>query len=157
VYKLAAIQSDDGQWQPRIKVSEQMLKTSNPGVQQVRRYFRPDGKAMCDMIFDELQSPPSTVTIVDPLDPTNRQAIAEIMVSENLLQPVFQKGELIRQTPTLVESRTRAITQLQQFPTEILRFDNPQTYRVGLEHAMYDLKMRMVVEAKQAGASLANL
>jgi nicotinate phosphoribosyltransferase len=53
VYKLGAIRGEDGGWHPRVKISEQMIKTSNPGVQQVRRFFDADGIAQGDMILDE--------------------------------------------------------------------------------------------------------
>ena len=72
VYKLGALKSDDGTWQPKVKLSEQAIKTSTPGILQVRR-FQHDGGAIADMIYDELRGVPDRAVLVDPLDPTRRR------------------------------------------------------------------------------------
>ena len=153
VYKLAAIQSEDGSWQPTIKLSEQILKISNPGIQGVRRFYGLDGFATCDMIYNELQPPGATVSIVDQVDPSNHVTIPEFMSTQELLKPVIRKGKVLEPLPSLTESRSRAMDQLQNFQNAILRFDNPQQYLVGLEHQLYELKSRMVLEARRARSS----
>ena len=72
---------------------------------------------------------------------------------EDLLQPIFRQGVLVYSLPALAEIRARTLEQLSHIAGAVLRFDNPQTYFVGLESQLYDLKSRMVLEAKQAGTS----
>jgi nicotinate phosphoribosyltransferase len=152
VYKLGAIRMPNGDWRPTVKISEQLIKTSTPGILQVRRYFDAKGNASCDMIYNELQAPTNS-TLVDPFDPTNRKSMHASERYEDLLQPIFRQGVLVYSLPALAEIRARTLEQLSHIAGAVLRFDNPQTYFVGLESQLYDLKSRMVLEAKQAGTS----
>ncbi len=148
VYKLGAIQDDDGQWQPKIKVSEQLIKTSTPGIQQVRRYHDPDGVAIADVIYNELQPPSANCTSVDLQDSTQRREFSSSGEFEDLLVPVIRGGVFVSTSPALTEVRARTLQQLQKFSKGILRFDNPHKYPVGLELQLHDLKTRLVVEAR---------
>ena len=150
VYKLGAIESDDGQWRPTLKISEQLVKTSTPGIQQVRRFFGADGLAICDMIYNELQSPQTPARMIDPFDPTRDRTFAPETSFEDLLQPVFKDGRLVTPLPTIHETRARTLQQLKLFPAGTLRFDNPQKYSVGLEQQLFALKSRLVSEARRA-------
>lgn len=150
VYKLGAIAADNGEWRPTLKISEQLVKTSTPGIQQVRRFFGPDGLATCDMIYNELQSPQSPAQLVDPYDPTLRRTMTPASSFKDLLQPVFRAGQLAISLPSIHDVRSRTIQQLKVFAPGILRFDNPQKYTVGLEQQLFDLKSRMVSEARRA-------
>jgi nicotinate phosphoribosyltransferase len=150
VYKLGAIACDDTQWRPTLKISEQLVKTSTPGIQQVRRFFGADGLAICDMIYSELQTPQVPARLIDPFDPTQARTIASETSFEDLLQPVFRNGELVTLLPVIHDVRSRTIQQLTLFAPGILRFDNPQKYTVGLEQQLFELKSRMVLEARRA-------
>src|SRR5438093_9059168 len=86
VYKLSALRPRGGTWQYRIKISEQAIKTSNPGMLQVRRF------AGADMIFDQLGGEP-VHTIVDPLDLTRRRNVPDNAAHEDLLVPIFRQGK----------------------------------------------------------------
>ncbi|QEF99165.1 Nicotinate phosphoribosyltransferase pncB2 [Stieleria maiorica] len=149
VYKLGAIQEDGGQWQPRIKVSEQLIKTSTPGIQQVRRYLDNDGMAIADMIFNMLQPTPETCTVVDFLDTTHQTEFDANVEFVDLLQPMLRSGKFVGESPPLNEIRSRTMTQLQQFHRTVLRLDNPHRYRVGLERSLHDLKSQLVRDARQ--------
>ncbi len=70
VYKLGAIQDEQGRWHPKLKLSEQPIKTSTPGLLQVRRYFS-GGRMVADMLWNELDPPSKETTMVDPQDPVN--------------------------------------------------------------------------------------
>ena len=153
VYKMGAIEMGKGQWRPTLKVSEQLIKTSTPGVLQVRRFFSSDRMAMCDMILNELQPPQidssGNITLVDPFDLTNQSTLPEATSSEDLLRPILRDGHMVAETPKLDEIQNRTRDQLQQFGPAILRFDNPQRYFVGLETGLYKLKTRMIKESRQ--------
>ncbi len=156
VYKLGAIQDAAGAWHPKIKLSEQLIKTSTPGIQQVRRFYDDHGLAVADMIYNELQLLPEVSVIVDPLDATHRREMSPRVTSEDLLQQMIRGGSLVASLPSLGEVRSRALTQLQQFHNSILRFDNPHKYPVGLEQQLHELKTRLVKEARNgqnSGAS----
>ena len=145
VYKLSALRTQGGQWQYRIKISEQAIKTSNPGMLQVRRFDD------ADMIFDELRGEPSHV-IVDPLDLTRRRSISENSAFEDLLVPIFRRGQRVYELPTIEQIRSRRASQLDRFHAGVKRFDNPHRYPVGLEKNLFDLKTRLVLEARGAPA-----
>jgi len=147
VYKLTAVRRQGAEWQPRLKLSEQAVKVSNPGVLQVRRYHA-EGQATADMIWDEMHAPEGDVIIVDPLDHTRTKTIPESTPHEDLLVPVFRKGSLVYESPTLAETRAHARRELESFHGGIKRFVNPHRYPVGLERRLASLKTKLVVEAR---------
>lgn len=91
VYKLSAVRGKDGAWQHKMKLSEQVEKVSNPGVQQVRR-FRRDGSFPGDMIYDLDGTANQRRVIIDPLDHTRRKHIPADAETEDLLVPIFRGG-----------------------------------------------------------------
>jgi len=145
VYKLSALRSQGREWEYRIKVSEQAIKTSNPGMLQVRRF------ADADMIFDELAGDPTHV-IVDPLDLTRRRSVAAEARFEDLLVPIFRNGKRVYELPTIEQIRKRRAQQLDRFHPGVKRFVNPHRYPVGLEKHLFDLKTRLILEARGAPA-----
>jgi nicotinate phosphoribosyltransferase len=147
VYKLGAHGDDRGNWHPKIKLSEQLIKTSTPGVLQVRR-FSLNGKATADMIYNELQPLPQKPSIVDPFDATN-QVLPTADDAHDLLVPVVRSGKVVYQRPKLNEVRQYTLGQLNQFPDSVLRFDNPQEYFVGLESSLHQLKFDLVLAARR--------
>ena len=141
VYKLTALKPHGGAWQYRVKISEQAVKTSTPGVLQVRRF--PDA----DMILDEL-TPEPTRTIVDPLDLTRRRTVADDAPFEDLLVPIFRGGRRVYAPPPIEEIRARRAAQLARFHDGVKRFVNPHQYPVGLEEKLFELKTQLVLEAR---------
>lgn len=147
VYKLAAIRDPGGPWRYKVKVSEQAIKVSTPGVQQVRR-FSERGSFLADMIYDEVAGAPSTATLVDPLDPTRRRRIDPATAYEDLLRPIFRQGRAVYESPPLTEIRARTGRQLASFHSGIKRLVNPHQYPVGLELGLHELKTRLILEAR---------
>ncbi|HYO75717.1 MAG TPA: nicotinate phosphoribosyltransferase [Thermoanaerobaculia bacterium] len=146
VYKLTAIRGSGQPWQYKIKLSEQAIKISNPGILQVRRFVAA-GEAAGDMIFSEDAQEP-TSTIVDPLDPTRRKRFDESCDSVDLLVPVFRRGVRVYDPPPLPEIRTRREQQLALFHPGVKRLVNPHRYPVGLEQQLFELKTRLILEAR---------
>ena len=151
VYKLTAIRKPGGEWQYKIKLSEQAIKISNPGILQVRR-FVVDGRAAGDMIFNESIGDP-THTIVDPLDLTRRKHFEGETAATDLLVPVFRGGARVYDPPPLDAIRARREEQLGLFHPGIKRLVNPHRYPVGLEQQLFDLKTRLVMEARHISAT----
>jgi len=147
VYKLTAVRKPGEAWRPKVKLSEQTIKTSVPGVLQVRRY-RSGGEAVADVIYD-LETPPEVpVTMVDPLDSTRRRSIPDDASSEDLLVPIFRAGRRVYDPPPLASVRQRVSSELSRFHAGVKRFVNPHRYPVGLERALHDLRTRLIVEAR---------
>ncbi|MCB1053820.1 MAG: hypothetical protein KDC71_24660, partial [Acidobacteria bacterium] len=115
VYKLAGLQQPDGEWQFPIKLSEQAIKISTPGKQQVRRYFE-HGEAAGDAIFDEFRPIPAESSMIDPLDPTRSRTFSAQSPFEDLLVPVVKAGSLCYTPPNLAEIQKRVTSQLALFP-----------------------------------------
>ena len=148
VYKLGALRRPGGEWQHRIKLSEQTAKVSTPGSLQVRR-FTVNGEPAGDMIYDELTIP-TTTTIVDPMDLTRRKTFDARATHDDLLVPVFRSGKLVYDLPALEAIRERRRTDFARFHEGIKRFVNPHRYPVGLERNLFDLKTRLILEARGA-------
>jgi nicotinate phosphoribosyltransferase len=147
VYKLTAVREPGEDWEYRLKLSEQAVKTTNPGIQQVRR-FTLNGEAIGDMIYDEPTGIPDEPVMVDPLDLTRRKTIPAGAEHTDLLVPVFRQGARVYDPPPLAEIRQRTKDQLARFHGGIKRFVNPHQYPVGLELQYYDLKTRLILEAR---------
>ena len=145
VYKLGALQDTNGTWIPKVKLSEQLIKTSTPGILQVRR-IHDDCGARADMVFNELLEP--SKSMIDPLAPTRRRTVDEFEKSEDLLQPVVAGGTVTAKSPSLSAVRERVREQLALFHPGVLRLKNPHRYPVGLEANLYDLKSQMVLAAR---------
>jgi nicotinate phosphoribosyltransferase len=143
VYKLGALKDETGNWQYKLKLSEQLVKVSTPGIQQVRR-FKKDGKFLADMIYNEAGKLPPTLTLTDPLDNTKQKTIDPKTASEDLLVPVFRKGQLVYNLPTLTEIQKSTFEQVNSLDLTIRRFLNPHTYPVGLEKTLYELKTDLI-------------
>jgi nicotinate phosphoribosyltransferase len=147
VYKLGAIRGEDGRWAYKVKLSEQAAKVSTPGVQQVRR-FRSEKEFIGDAIFDEDTGAPAALTMVDPLNATRRKHFDSQERFEDLLVPIFRRGELVYHPPALSAIRQRAQEQLRWFHPGVKRFVNPHQYPVGLELGLHELKTRLILQAR---------
>lgn len=148
VYKLGAICSDSGEWTPKLKLSEQAIKTSTPGILQIRRFTNAQG-AVADMIFNELADYPPAAIIVDPMDPTRRRKMDPQETSySDLLIAVTRSGQVVYPAEGLETIRNRAQQQLHLFHPSIRRHLNPHEYPVGLEAGLHDLKQKLILEAR---------
>ncbi len=147
VYKLSAMESPTGGWDYKLKLSEQAIKITTPGIPQVRR-FRDAGGFVADAIYDAPNPPSGEVVIVDPSDLTRRKHVPAGTPSEELLVPIFRAGKLVSPLPDLREARHRTQSQLAQLHAGIKRFVNPHEYPAGLELGLHDLKTKLVLKAR---------
>ncbi|MBW3635263.1 MAG: nicotinate phosphoribosyltransferase, partial [Armatimonadetes bacterium] len=159
VYKLTAVRDAATQkWEPRVKISEQSIKISTPGVTGVRRYFSCDGDK-CQNVADAIYEIGSETTngaskkevlIVDPLDALHRRRVSSQLECRELLESVIQNGTRVKPSPALLESRARTLAELEGFSSGIKRFVNPHVYPVGLEATLHEKKMALVLQAREA-------
>jgi nicotinate phosphoribosyltransferase len=147
VYKLSAIRKSDGTWQHTIKLSDQAVKVTNPGILQVRR-FRKGDEFIGDAIYDELQALPQKTAIVDPADATRQKHFPPGTKYEDLLVPILRRGKLVYDLPALKEIRARAQQQLAMLHPGIKRLENPHQYPAGLELSLHELKTELILRAK---------
>lgn len=150
VYKLAAIRTPGGDWQHRVKLSEQTIKTSTPGMLQIRR-FSNNGGFEADMIWDELSGPPASDIIVDPMDPERRKRIPADANHSDILVPIFRGGQAVYTQPTLSETKHYAQAQITKLHSGVRRFVNPHGYPAGLERGLYELKTKMIRDIRGLG------
>ena len=151
VYKLSAIRPPGGDWQYRLKLSEQFAKISYPGMLRVRRYEL-DGECIGDQIYEAITGAEQPALIVDPMDTTRRKRIDPAATPKELLVPVFEQGRAVYVSPSLEAMRGRTRDELARFHRSIKRFDNPHEYPVGLDPRLHDLRTRLVMEAREAGS-----
>ena len=147
MYKLSAIRDAGGPWEYRIKLSEQAVKISNPGVLQVRRFRQGDG-FVGDAIHNVAEPVPDRWVMVDPMDATRRKKFPADAAFEDLLVPVVRDGDFVYEAPPLEAIRARTREQLAGFHDGVKRFLNPHQYPVGLEKGLFDLKTRLIMKAR---------
>jgi nicotinate phosphoribosyltransferase len=148
VYKIAAIKNEHNEWDYKVKLSEQAIKVSNPGILQVRRY-KENGEFRADMIYNEGKPFAGLPTMIDQIDVTRQKTLGgEGWESEDLLVPIFEKGKLVYNLPTLPAIKARVAEQLTLFHQGIKRFVNPHSYPVGLEKGLHDDKYDLIMKLR---------
>jgi len=140
VYKVAALRDNPNEpWQYKVKLSENIIKVSNPGIQQVRRFFNEEGW-VADMIYN--QAEPTDNTHI-ALSDTEQIDCSNLSYKE-LLVPIFEQGKLVYEIPSVHESRNLTIAQLASFPHTYKHLTAPKQYPTGLEANLYTYKKALV-------------
>ena len=150
VYKLVAVEEEDGTIVPRIKVSENTAKITNPHFKRLYRlYDRESGKAIADelKLRDEVIDETKPHTLFDPVATWKTKEVTDFTVRE-LQVPVFEKGELVYDLPALSEIRDYCRQQVHTLWDEVKRFENPHTYYVDLSQKLWDVKHGLLENAK---------
>ena len=148
VYKLVAVEDGDGDIKPKIKVSENIGKITTPHFKKTYRFFGNDtGKAIADYIclHDEEVDDSKNMEIFDPNAIWKKKTVYDFTAKE-LQVPIFVKGELVYDCPSLEEIRDYCRQQLDTLWDEVKRFDNPHTYYVDLSQKLYDIKLGLLEE-----------
>jgi len=148
VYKLSAETDSNGQWVPRMKLSENPIKMTNPGEKKILRFYDVStGKAKADLItlVDDQVNPKQDITIFDPLAPWKRMTMeANTFKVRELLEPVFIEGKCVYESVSVMEIRAKAIKELDTLWDEHKRLTRPQIFPVDLSQHLYDLKQGMI-------------
>ena len=141
IYKLVATEENGG-YTPKIKVSENVSKITNPGFKKVYRLFeRETGKAIADVLthHDETIDDTAPYEIFDPEHTWKRKLVTDFVAKE-LLVPIFKKGECVYQSPTVQEIQGYCKEQVDTLWEEVLRFENPHEYYVDLSQGLWETK-----------------
>ncbi len=145
VYKLAAIE-EDGKLIPKIKISENTVKITNPSFKELWRLFDNEtGKAVADVITlaDEVIDSSKPYTIFDPEQPYKKTTLTNF-TARRLRVPIFIKGECVYKSPDIDEIREYCRQQLELIWDEVKRFENPHEYYVDLSFPLWELKQKML-------------
>lgn len=142
VYKLVAVENEGGEIVPKIKVSENTAKITNPHFKKVYRYYdKESGKALADelCVYDEVVDDTKPHTIFDPNATWKTKTLTDFTARE-LLVPIFQNGECVYALPTIDEITAYCKEQVELLWDEVKRFENPHTYYVDLSKKLYEIK-----------------
>ncbi len=147
VYKLAAIEDENGNIIPKIKFSENVEKMTTPHFKKVYRIFDKNGMAIADQIcvYDEVIDSSKPLELFDPLATWKRKTVTDYTVKE-LLVPVIKDGKQVYSLPSLQDIREYHMQQMDTLWDEIKRFSNPHTYFVDLSQKLWDIKDKMILE-----------
>lgn len=150
VYKLVAMDKN-GEIIPKIKISENIEKITNPGFKTVYRLFDKDSnKAIADVITLDGEEMPNgeCYEIFNPRAVWKRKKIYNFYAM-NLLVPIFEKGKCIYNKPSIDEIRDYCCEQVGTLWNELLRFENPQIYYVDLSTDLWEMKHKLIDEYQE--------
>ena len=146
VYKLVAVEDENGSVTPKIKISENVGKITVPHFKKVYRFYdRESGKAIADYltVHDETVDDSGVLEIFDPEATWKRKPVYNFKARE-LMVPIYQGGRLVYDRPSLDEIKAYCAEQVDTLWDEYKRFENPQTYYVDLSQKLYDIRQELL-------------
>ncbi len=151
VYKLTALRNN-GRWQPRIKISSNLDKSTDPGIKRVVRYYNRDHQPLGDVLFQDDEPWPRSGTVAGRRrnEPHIEQRLPDTARGEELLVTVFEEGRRVHDTPPTSEIRRRALEAIAALPEEYKRLRNPEIYKVVLSEETGRLKARLLEDPESA-------
>ncbi len=147
VYKLVAVE-ENGEIIPKIKVSENIVKITNPSYKELwRLYDNETGKAVADVVTlaGEVIDDTKPYTIFDP-EQTYKRTTLDNFTAKKMQVQIFRKGECVYESPDIEEIRKYCKEQLETIWDEVKRFENPHEYYVDLSQPLWELKSRLLAE-----------
>lgn len=146
VYKLVAVEKD-GKIIPKIKVSENSEKITNPGFKKVYRIFDNEtDSAIADLLTlnGEVIDTNHDIEIFDPVHTWKRKKIKNYTIKELQVQ-IFDKGQQVYTSPTVMDIKAYSKSETSKLWPEVLRFENPHTYYVDLSDDLWSLKQKLLI------------
>ena len=151
VYKLSAVENEQGEIVPKIKISENIVKITNPDFKRLYRFYSRDtGKAEADLltVHDEVIDESQPYELFDPAHVWKRKTMENYALRE-LLVPIFVKGECVYNSPSVSEIKENCRRELESMWDEVLRFENPHNYYVDLSQKLWDEKHALLKKRHQ--------
>ena len=144
VYKLVAIEKN-GKIIPKIKVSNNTIKITNPGYKKVYRFYdKSTDKALADVItLNDETIPENEYTIFDPVSPWKKKTLTNYTVRP-LQELIFSNGKLVYNSPDLTTIANTTKRELATLWAEVARIKNPHKYYVDLSQKLWDLKNELL-------------
>ena len=146
VYKLVAVEKN-GEIIPKIKISENPEKITNPHFKKVYRIFDNEtGTAIADQlcVFDETIDESQPLELFDPVQVWKTKVVTNFTAKE-LLIPIFKNGECVYESPSIHEIRDYCKSQIMTLWDEVKRFENPHKYYVDLSRKLWDIKQELLM------------
>lgn len=146
VYKLSAVEDDKGNIIPKIKISENPSKITNPHFKNLYRIYENDsGKAIADLItvYDEVIDTSKPLELFDPDYVWKRKVLTDYTIQE-LRKPIFVGGECVYKSPSVAEIRDYCKSQIELQWDEVKRFENPHNYYVDLSEKLWKIKRELL-------------
>ncbi|MCI9625790.1 MAG: nicotinate phosphoribosyltransferase [Clostridia bacterium] len=146
VYKLTATEEPDGTITPKIKLSENVAKITNPGFKQLYRlYEKESGKAIADVItlHDEVIDSGKPYEIFDPEHTWKRKTITDF-TARPLLTKLFENGHPVYTPPSIQEVQSYCAAQVDTLWDEVTRLENPHRYYVDLSRPLWNMKQELL-------------
>lgn len=148
VYKMVAAEGPDGKMEPRIKLSENVGKITNPGFKEVwRLYDRDTGKALADIITvaGEIVDDSQEIVIFDPVYTWKRKTLKDFR-AQRLMVQLFDQGKCLYTAEDIHEIQIRCRQQVETLWEAVRRFENPHGYFVDLSQSLWDVKQQLLAE-----------
>lgn len=149
VYKLAAVEGEDGKIIPKIKISENPAKITTPHFKKIYRIIEnSSGKAIADYIclHDEVLDQTKPLVLFDPDYTWKRKEMTDYTAVE-LHKQIFKNGKLVYDRPSTEEIKKYCAEQIDMQWDEVKRFENPHNYYVDLSQKLWDIKHEMLNNA----------
>jgi len=146
VYKLMAADRGDGRLEPKIKISQNPQKVTNPGVKKIIRFSNGNGRIIGDLLA-QVDEPVPSGELVRAHHPTYdymKKIYRPPYTAKELMAPVFLGGRQVYQPPGLEEVKARAKADIGSLEPEYKRFTNPHIYKVSLSEESYRIKKRLL-------------
>lgn len=146
VYKLVAVEGEDESIIPKIKISENEEKITNPGFKKIYRIFsKKEDKAIGDLIAlsNENINIGEPIELFDPTFTWKKKRLKNYYAKELLIK-IFDKGKLVYESPDVMDIRNKAQEEITKFWPEVLRFENPHHYYVDLSQNLWNLKQQLL-------------
>ncbi len=150
VYKLVGIENSDGLIIPKIKISENVAKITNPHFKKLYRIFEKEsGKAMADLlcVYDEQLDNSQPLTLFDPNFIWKKKTFTDFQIKE-IQVPIIIQGKTVYQRPNIEEIRSYCLNQIDLLWEEVTRFENPHNYYVDLSQKLWNIKQQLLEENK---------
>ena len=146
VYKLMAADRGDGIMEPKIKISQNPRKVTNPGVKKIVRFYNGSEKMVGDLLtqWDEPLPSGELVRAHHPMYDYMKKIIRPPYIARELMVPLFINGRQVYDPPALESMRKRAASDIESLETEYKRFSNPHIYKVSLSDTMYRIKKELL-------------
>lgn len=156
VYKLSAVQNEDGTWTPKIKISENVAKVTNPGNKTIFRiYSKAHNKIIADVISlaDETIDPEEPLLLFDPISTWKKTRLrGGTYTVRELLVPVFKGGECIYESPSVMDIRTRCLAEQDTLWDETRRLINPHHVYIDLSQKLWEMKHELIDRISEENA-----
>ena len=151
VYKLMAVENEQGEIIPKIKVSENVEKITVPHFKKLWRFYGNDtGKAIADYmtVYDETVDDSRDLEIFDPAATWKKKTVYDFHARE-LLVPIFKDGKCVYKSPALPEIKAYCAAQVDTLWDEVKRFDNPHNYYVDLSRKLWDIQQELLRKSQE--------